>query len=93
MVKQQKIIWTNHAQDEFEGILEFYFIRNGSLIYSEKIFKKVNTLLNHLRENPYLGKSIDFKQIRSLPIENFVIYYRILQLQIEIVSFWAPSTR
>ncbi len=85
---RKEIIWSLTAKNQFEKVLEFYVIRNGSSSYSLKILSEVNNLLKVLSRSEYIGRLTSNKTTRVIPIRTYLIFYEINKEQIEILSFW-----
>jgi plasmid stabilization system protein ParE len=85
---KSKIVWSNRAKKRLYGILELLIERNNSKTYSNKlhrlIFKEVKLLLKH----PDLGLKTTEDSIRGLILENYVIYYGIINENIMIQTIW-----
>lgn len=84
----RKIIWTKRADNIFSEILEFYFKRNGTKIYSRKLNSEIKQFLNLLKKHPFIGKKTDTKNIRVFIKGNYKIFYRIEPTEIVIIMVW-----
>lgn len=83
----KRIVWSSEAELGYNNILLYWFHRNHSKKYPQKLSQKVNTKLDLLSRNPYLGKSTDQTNIRITTVEKYLILYRIEDEMIRIVSF------
>ncbi len=86
MVKR-KIIWSNQAESELLKILLFYIERNGSTNYSAKLLDQTEKLIALLTTYPTLGRITENKITRVIVKGDFMIFYEVSDLFIEIVSF------
>lgn len=62
MVKR-KIIWSQRAKSDLISILDYYFIGNGSKIYSSKLNASLRSSIRLLENHPELGIKADIKNI------------------------------
>lgn len=85
---KKPIVWSERANLELKGVLEFYTNRNGNTNYSFKILEKVEGLLETLRGNKYIGRLTTNKKTRVVVMDAYLIFYEINNNQIEILSFW-----
>ena len=83
-----EIIWSDHAENEFISILQYYSARNLSNQYSIKLKKIFQNSLKMLSAFPEMGRSTDFADVRAMLIEKFYVFYEISELQIKILSVW-----
>jgi toxin ParE1/3/4 len=74
------------ASRDLESILD-YLAEQSSIDAAESFLEKVNQKCQNLVNFPSLGRSRDelFPGIRSLPIDQYLIFYRLQEEEIEIV--------
>ena len=58
---KRKIKWSKAAKDDLFGILKFYNERNGSTVYSYKLYKRIDQSLQLITKYPNLGTVTDYK--------------------------------
>jgi hypothetical protein len=87
MVKLE-IIWTKNSELQLQEILEFFTERNKSGLYSRKLYKKFKTELLTVSKNPELGIKTKFDHIRGLIIEDYILFYEIVEDRILILKVW-----
>ncbi len=87
MVKRE-VIWTKVSEIQLQEILEFYTKRNKSKIYARKLYKKFKTELLAAAKNPEIGIKTKLDQIRGLIIEEYILFYEILEDRILILKVW-----
>jgi plasmid stabilization system protein ParE len=87
MVKKE-IIWSSLAKIQLATILEFYVERNGNAIYSLKLLKEVEDLLETLSKAEFIGRLTSNKVTRVVTMKVYLLFYEINNNRIEIVSFW-----
>ncbi|MDD2278185.1 MAG: type II toxin-antitoxin system RelE/ParE family toxin [Bacteroidales bacterium] len=87
MVKR-KIVWSNRAKIKLFGILEFYTERNKSSTYSKILYKKFTKELLLLKKQPEIGIKTDFKNVRGLIIDEFILFYETYPEMIVVHSVW-----
>lgn len=84
----RRIIWTSKADLIFSNILEYYIERNKSKVYSRKLNKEINDLINLLLKHPFLGTKTDYKDIRVLIKGDYKIFYKIKPNELIILLVW-----
>ena len=90
-MEKLKIVWSDIASEKLEEILFFYFVRNDSETYSKKLFKKFMQDIRLLSHAPNIGITTKIKNVRGLIIEDFIVYYEILDKIILILTIWDCS--
>jgi plasmid stabilization system protein ParE len=90
-VERLKIIWSDVAVNTLDRILMFYADRNGSDIYSKKLYQKILKDIRLLSRVPLLGISASIKNVRGLIIDDFIVYYEIKGKYILILTIWDCS--
>lgn len=85
---KRTVIWTNVAQIQLQNILEFFAQRNRNVQYSRNLYKKFKTKLNAAAKNPELGVKTKLYQIRGLIVEEYILFYEILEDKILILKVW-----
>ena len=87
MVKR-KIIWTLKAKNLLFSILEYFAERNKSKTYSLKLHKKIKSEILITLKQPNIGKQTDVLNIKGLIIENYFVFYELLDTNIIILNIW-----
>lgn len=87
MVKR-RIIWTSKSKNQLIDFLEYFNFRNKSKLYSQKLYRKINSELTILILQPNIGKKTNKINVRGLLIENYTIFYEINENQIIILLVW-----
>ena len=87
MVKR-KIIWTLKAKNQLFSILEYFAKRNKSKTYSLKLHKKIKSEILVTLKQPNIGKQTDVLNVRGLIIENYIVFYELLDTNIIILNIW-----
>ena len=85
---KREIIWTINSEIQLREILEFFTKRNNSGAYSRKLYKKFKKELKIVTKNPELGIKTKLNQIRGLIIEDYILFYEILEDRIIILKVW-----
>lgn len=83
-----KIIWSERAAKEKIAILEYWINRNKSKRYSLRLDKLIQKSVELLSINPEIGRISNYPPVRIKIVEDYLIYYRIKQDNIEILSIW-----
>lgn len=84
----REVVWTKVSEIQLQEILEYYIKRNKSGLYSRKLYKKFKTELLTAAKNPELGIKTKLDQIRGLIIEDYILFYEILEDRIMILKVW-----
>ena len=85
---ERVIVWTSTAKSELKLIFDFFNTRNKSKEYSLKLHRKIQTELNLLIKQPYIGKKTNEINVRGLLIENYILFYELNDKAIVILSVW-----
>jgi plasmid stabilization system protein ParE len=85
---EKEIIWSARAEKELLHVLEFYIDRNGNAKYSTKLLDRVEKIVSRLPSFPQLGHLTENRVTRVIVKDEFLIFYEVHDLIIEIVSFW-----
>ena len=85
---KRTVKWTRIAEIQYVGILEYWFIKNKSNIYSKRLIKIVSERTKQIAEKPFIYKSADFKDTRITSLGNFSILYKVTDKEIIITAFW-----
>lgn len=85
---EKKIKWSPEAVTSFLEILEYFFERNKSRIYSEKLKDHIVQSIKYQSKHPYIGRETEMKGVRELNYEVYQIYYEITQNEIRILLIW-----
>jgi len=70
-----QIVWTPEASQHFEEILEYWIKRNGSPIYSQKLYQTVKSSLRVLAKYPASGKLTERSGIRVKIVKDYYLFY------------------
>jgi len=76
------------AKIKLTQILEFYIDRNKNKTYSVKLYHQFQKNIKLLIKQPYIGVKTNLKDIRSLVIGEFLIFYQITEDKIIIHTVW-----
>jgi toxin YoeB len=87
MVKR-KIIWSPRAKNDLFKILDFYYKRNGTKTYSNKLNASIRASIRLLEKHHELGVKTDVQNIRNLIHGDYDIFYEIKGEPIEIITIW-----
>jgi len=85
---KREIIWTNISEIQLHEILDFYTNRNKSGAYSKKLYLKFKTELKTVATNPEVGIKTRLDQIRGIIIDDYILFYEILENKILILKVW-----
>jgi toxin YoeB len=85
---ERVIVWTSTAKLELKLIFDFFNDRNKSKTYSLKLHRKIQTELNLLIKQPYIGKKTNEINVRGILVENYILFYELNDNVIVILSVW-----
>ena len=85
---KRKIIWSHKAKIKLSEILEFYYRRNKSKSYSQKLYSEIKKSVRLLKKQPRLGIKTDDSTIRALIIGEFIVFYEFNKTEIIVHSVW-----
>lgn len=85
---KREVVWTKVSEIQLQEILEFFTNRNKSGAYSRKLYKKFKAELKIVSKNPEVGIKTKLNLIRGLIIEDYIIFYEILDDRIIILKVW-----
>lgn len=84
----REIIWTKVSEIQLKEILDFFTKRNKSGQYSRKLYKKFKTDLKTVAKTPEIGIKTKLDMIRGLIIDDYILFYEILEDKILILKVW-----
>jgi toxin YoeB len=84
----REIIWSTRAIQEWVEILEYWTGRNKSNSYSLKLDHLFKESFDIILKSPEIGKPTDFPLVIIKIIRDYLIYYRVKQSRIEILTIW-----
>ena len=87
MVKR-KIIWSPRAKLDLFEILDFYYKRNGTKTYSNKLNSKIRTSVRLLEKHYEIGVQSDINNVKNLIEGDYCIFYEIKEGTIKIITIW-----
>lgn len=87
MVKR-KIIWSARAKSDLLGILNFFYKRNESKVYSLKLNRTIRDSIRLLTKHPDLGIQTEIPNVRNLIEDNYFIFYEVNSDYVEIITIW-----
>ena len=87
MVKKQ-IIWSLRAKNERREILEFWFKKNKSSVYSKKLNMLFMEAISLISVYPAIGKLTEDKNARIKIVRNYLIIYEECNSQIVILTIF-----
>ncbi len=85
---KREVVWTKNSEIQLQEILEFFTKRNKSSLYSVRLYKKFKAEIKSVSKNPELGIKTKLDQIRGLIIEDYILFYEILEERIIILKVW-----
>ncbi len=85
---KRKIIWSHRAKIKLSEILEFYYQRNKSKAYSQKVYREIQKGVRLLQKQPRLGLRTDDETVRALIIGDFLVFYEHTKNEIIVHLVW-----
>ena len=80
--------WTQTADIQFVGILEYWVKRNKSNTYSKQLIEIVTECTQQIAKTPFQYKSTNVKGTRVASLGNFSIFYKVTDHEIVVTAFW-----
>jgi addiction module RelE/StbE family toxin len=74
----RKVVWTTPAEEDLENILAYWIERNGSKVYSRKLYDLIKAALARTTTHPFIGRPSDIDGIRVLRVEDYLIFYEVI---------------
>lgn len=84
----RQIVWTITAQAERREILEYWFKRNKSKIYSRKLDKLFTIALQDISKNPLIGRKTEMSNVRVKIVRDYLLFYELTVSTIYVLSVW-----
>ncbi|MEO8149137.1 MAG: type II toxin-antitoxin system RelE/ParE family toxin [Bacteroidia bacterium] len=84
----KKVIWSKDATIDLFEILEYFNFRNRSKNYSSKLYRQLRASASLIGRFPLKGKRFEGKDIRYVVSGAYMIFYRIVGNNIEIINIW-----
>jgi len=68
--------------------LKFYKKRNGNANYSRKLYARIEELLELCKTHSFIGKQTDFKNVRALVVDDFLVFYEVSTTEVVVLTIW-----
>lgn len=85
---KRKVVWSPKAKRNLFSILDYYYKRNGSKIYSNKLNASLQAAIKLLENFPQLGIKSDIDGVRVVIHTDYAIFYEASAETIYIISIW-----
>ncbi len=85
---RKKLIWSKVARQRLVEVLEFFNNRNRSNNYSKKLYKNIQVALKRVCNQSLIGRQSEKKGIHFIIVSDYLIFYKITNNVIEVVTFW-----
>ena len=79
---QYEVVWSSRARLELYEVLDFYFKRNGTIEYSQKLFEQIKASAELLNRYPHLGRKTDMENVRALVTVEYEILYEVFDTHV-----------
>lgn len=76
------------ALKDFKATLDFYNKRNKSKVFSKKLVKEIDNVLNTLLKNPEIGKPTEDSRLQVLIKGDYKIFYEYSDNLLIVQIFW-----
>ena len=81
-----QIEWTERSIDQLLEILNYWELRNGSRIYSLKLYQIILEALEVLSKYPESGQRTDNSKLRKKTVKDYFIYYTIDESHLTVIA-------
>ncbi len=88
MAKESRIVWTETAAKQRNGILRFWVENNKSNTYSIKLLELSNEKVKMISRNPDMYRKSEFPDTRVATMGHYSIYYKVDMDEVIITAFW-----
>jgi len=85
---KREVVWTRNSEIQLQEILEFFTNRNKSEQYSQRLYKKFKAELKVAAQRPEIGIRTKLDQIRGLIVEDYILFYQILEDKLLVLKVW-----
>ena len=85
---KRKVDWTVKANFERKEILDYWIRRNKSNLYSIKLNILFIEAVKKVAENPTIGRTSDFPDVRVKIVRNYLIFYEFDDKVLKVLSVW-----
>ncbi len=82
-----QIVWTIDAKEHLNEILEYWYQRNGTKTYSQKLYQTAKNALKTLAKYPESGRLTENSQIRAKIIKDYYLFYKFNNTHLFVVGF------
>ena len=84
----RQVVWTERAQKERIAIFKYWNNRNGSTIFSLKLYVLIKESLKLICAHPLLGRLTDKDNVRVKVLRDYLIIYETTSDFIIVLSIW-----
>jgi len=84
----RQVVWTERAQKERIAIFKYWNNRNGSTIFSLKLYVLIKESLKLICAHPLLGRLTDKENVRVKVLRDYLIIYETTSDFIIVLSIW-----
>ena len=85
MDKSKEIVWSQKAEDDLMQILEYWYNRNKSIVFPEKLTDEIFEAIQILKSHPNFGRKINQAEFRRVLVRYYLIIYKPENEQIKII--------
>jgi plasmid stabilization system protein ParE len=83
-----KVDWTVTAAKQRNEVLAYWNRRNNDTRYSKKLKAEIRFWTSQLKIHPELGRATDFRDVRTIAMGHYSIFYKKATDKIIVVAFW-----
>jgi len=83
-----KVVWSITAARQKDEILKYWVWHNKSTSYSIRLNKLFHQATKLISQNPLLGRSTSYPNVRVKLIRDYLVFYKISERRIEIMMIW-----
>lgn len=85
---KREVVWTRNSEIQLQEILEYFTNRNKSEQYSQRLYKKFKAELQVAAQRPGIGIKTKLDKIRGLIVEEYILFYQILEDKLLVLKVW-----
>lgn len=82
----RQIIWSNRSLVLLREIMDYWIYRNGSEIYSDKLYLLMQIALKQLSKYPETGSSTENPKVRYKKVRTYYIYFTFTESLLKVIA-------
>ncbi len=84
----KRLVWSARSRKELFDILSYWDKRIGNRKYSKKLYAEIRRKMKSVLKFNDIGKATSRKDIRTVIIKDYILFYKVEKSAVEIISVW-----